>query len=96
MEQELEWEGGEGRCYDVPHRACEWAMHLMNMGRSHSSRRLAGVRGGVGGGETLRAGAEFGRDGQLWPGPSPGICTLAPVVDEAVEEGTRAGLFVCF
>lgn len=48
----------------MPRRACEWAMHLINLGRSHSFRRLAGVRGGVGGGETLRASAEFGRDGQ--------------------------------
>lgn len=87
MERELEWNWGERRCYDVPRRACEWAMHLINMGRSHSSRRLAGVRGGVGGGETLRASAEFGRDGQsVWSGPGRAICTLAlaPVV-EAVD-----------
>lgn len=64
----------------------------LKMGRSHSSRRLAGVRGGVGGGETLRASAEFGRDGQSGLGPGRSNMHLAPMV-EAVEGGTR-GLFI--
>lgn len=77
----------------MPHRACEWAMHLINMGRSHSSRRLAGVRGGVGGGETLRASAEFGRDGQSGLGPGRSTCTWHQWV-RLLKDALEACLFV--
>lgn len=67
----------------------------INMGRSHSLRRLAGVRGGVGGGETLRASAEFGRDGQSESGPPVGAYAPGTPMAEAVEgRGGTRGLLV--